>query len=493
MSQEPANLYSVLGVSRGATQEEIQAAFLGWHRRNEAGESIPGALWERIQYAHEVLRDPRRRQTYDSLIADMAGPLLGLDLKVSASRLPLVDSAQVVYALATVNPGETPDRGRKPLNLGLVIDRSTSMRGKRLEKVMSAVGLLLEKLGPDDTLSLVSFSDRAEIVLPAATLGKAARSADPETVAAWSDPRRRLWSITASGGTEIVRGLRAGLDQVSRGANGNNISHLILMTDGHTYGDVADCLKLAESAVALGIGITAFGIGTDWNDNFLDALVAPSGGQSHFIESPDHVLLHLEERLLGLGTIYARNLSLRRSWSGEIALRSGFKLTPFPQPLTLDLDPIPLGDLEGRSPLTVLLEFLVAPQTIATRLPLPIDISFTPIDGAEKTAVGVIPLMVEGESDLAAAPTVTLLEAARRLNLYRMQEKAWEDAESGKPGTAAARMRRLTSRYMETGDLRLARQAQLEAEQLARQGAISAEGHKLLKYGTRSLIGQIEP
>ena len=95
MSQEPANLYSVLGVSRGATQEEIQAAFLGWHRRNEAGESIPGALWERIQYAHEVLRDPRRRQTYDSLIADMAGPLLGLDLKVSASRLPLVDSAQV--------------------------------------------------------------------------------------------------------------------------------------------------------------------------------------------------------------------------------------------------------------------------------------------------------------------------------------------------------------------------------------------------------------
>ena len=141
----------------------------------------------------------------------------------------------------------------------------------------------------------------------------------------------------------------------------------------------------------------------------------------------------------------------------------------------------------------MLLEFLVAPQTIARRLQLPIDISFTPIDGAEKTAVGVIPLMIEGESDLAAAPTVTLLEAARRLNLYRMQEKAWEDAESGKPGTAAARMRRLTSRYMETGDLRLARQAQLEAEQLARQGAISAEGHKLLKYGTRSLIGQIEP
>ncbi|HRO24281.1 MAG TPA: hypothetical protein PLR07_08310, partial [Promineifilum sp.] len=82
--------------------------------------------------------------------------------------------------------------------------------------------------------------------------------------------------------------------------------------------------------------------------------------------------------------------------------------------------------------------------------------------------------------------------AVLRLNLYRMQEKAWEDAQSGKLDTAAARMRRLTARYMETGDLRLARQAQLEAQQLAHLGTMSLEGRKLLKYGTRSLMGQLD-
>ena len=72
-----------------------------------------------------------------------------------------------------------------------------------------------------------------------------------------------------------------------------------------------------------------------------------------------------------------------------------------------------------------------------------------------------------------------------------MQEKAWEEAQSGQLDTAAARMRRLTTRYQETGDLRLAQQAQLEAQRLDRLGTMSLEGRKVLKYGTRSLMGQL--
>ena len=89
------------------------------------------------------------------------------------------------------------------------------------------------------------------------------------------------------------------------------------------------------------------------------------------------------------------------------------------------------------------------------------------------------------------SPPAALIEAARRLNLYRMQEKAWEEAQSGQLDAAAARMRRLTTRYMETGDLRLAQQAELEAQRLGRLGTMSPEGRKVLKYGTRSLLGQL--
>jgi len=485
----PPDLYATLGVGRDATAADIEAAYASWEARGEAGEAIAADMWDRLRYAREVLSNPQRRGLYDSLIAETTAAGLDVRLTLSAERLALMDTPQLLYALLTIAAGE-PDKSPRPLNVGLIIDRSTSMRGERLEKVLAAVDLLLDKLAADDALSLVTFSDRAEVVLPAAVLGATAGSAR-RTTAAWRDPRRSLQAIVASGGTEIFQGLSAGLEQVDALAGEGRISHLILLTDGHTYGDAADCLRLAERAAARGIGITAFGLGTDWNDSFLDALVAPSGGQSHFIETPAGVLSHLESRLQGLGAVHARNVSLRRTWPSQLTLRGGFKLAPFPQPLSLEADPIPLGDLEGRGPLTVLLEFLVAPLPGAARFRLPLEVRYSAPGGAAETIARSAQLMALSGAT-GQAPPAALIEAARRLNLYRMQERAWEEAQSGKLDTAAARMRQLTARYLETGDLRLAKQAQLEAQRLGHLGTMSLEGHKVLKYGTRSLLGQMK-
>ena len=494
MSQEPVDLYTILGVGRRASPADIEAAYAAWQARADAGEPISEQKWEQVRYAHDVLSSPQRREIYDSLVSETAGAAIDLELKLSTNSVPLADTPHVLYALLTLRPRVAGGERRRPLNLALVVDRSTSMRGERLTQVIAAVDLLLDKLAAEDMLSLVSFSDRAEVVLPAVALGVAAQSANPETAAAWRDPRRRLRAVVASGGTEIYQGLSAGLGQLARGATEGATSHLILLTDGRTYGDEADCLRLADEAAARGVGLTAFGLGADWNDTFLDALVAPSGGQSHFIEGPGDVLPHLESRLQGLGAIHARNLTLRRTWPTQLTLRQGFKLAPFAQPLPADADPIPLGDLEGRSAVAVLLEFLVAPQSFPTRFQLPFEVRYTAAGGAAETAGRSAQVTAQGRPTTdVPAPTATLIEAVRRHNLYRMQEKAWDDAQSGRLDTAAARMSRLTARYMETGDLRLARQAQLEAQQLAHLGAMSAEGRKLLKYGTRSLMGQLEP
>ena len=499
MLSQPPDLYATLGVGRRATTDEVEAAFAAWEARVGGGEVIADEVWQRVRYAHEVLSNPQRRSLYESLVAETAVAGLDLSLTVSATTLPLLDTPQVVYALVTLAARESA-AARRPLTLGLVLDRSTSMRGERLEKVVAAVELLLDRLAPDDALAVVSFSDRAEVVLPAAVLGAShaqsvshalsATHADRDTAAAWRDPRRRLRTLAASGGTEIYQGLRAGLDEVSRLGGDGRTTHLILLTDGHTYGDADHCLRLAAAAAARGIGITAFGLGADWNDAFLDALVAPSGGQSHFVETPGDVLPHLEKRLVGLGDIHARAIALRHAWPGQLTLRAGFKLSPFPQPLTPEANPIPLGDLEGRAPLSLLLEFVVAPLSVPARFRLPIELRYGQPDGGEASLSRAVQLLAQGEAS-AAAPPAALIEAARRLNLYRMQEKAWEEVQSGQLDTAAARMHRLTARYLETGDLRLAQQAQLEAQRLSHLGTMSAEGRKVLKYGTRSLLGQL--
>ena len=66
--------------------------------------------------------------------------------------------------------------------------------------------------------------------------------------------------------------------------------HLVLLTDGHTYGDEENCYALARNAAEQGIIISALGIGHEWNDLFLEHLTAITGGSTLLVTSKeDHI------------------------------------------------------------------------------------------------------------------------------------------------------------------------------------------------------------
>src|SRR5271157_3428616 len=56
---------------------------------------------------------------------------------------------------------------RTPLNLAVVLDKSGSMTGAKLEKTKQAAMQLVDRLAPDDIFSLVIFSDHAQVLVPA--------------------------------------------------------------------------------------------------------------------------------------------------------------------------------------------------------------------------------------------------------------------------------------------------------------------------------------
>jgi Ca-activated chloride channel family protein len=479
MTQE-SNYYTILGVDPQATPEMIREAFASWLDEVPEGadlESHPD--YQRVLQAYEALSDPERRATYDALLAE-TGPLaLSVDVQSSRDQVRTSDAEQMLYLLVSVRPPADQAESRLPLNLCLVIDRSTSMQGARLDRVKSAVALIIEKLAPEDVISAVSFSDRAEVVLPA------------EPVRSKQKLSARVGSIRASGGTEIYRGLDAGMKQMQQVRLADYTNHLILLTDGHTYGDVEECLQLAHRAAAQGVSFTAFGIGSEWNDQFLDKLVAPSGGQTRFIETSTQIVDYLQERIKGLGTIYARDLRLSLDFPKGVSLRYGFKLTPFTQPLTLGAHEVKLGDIEGRSALSFLLELAIAPQPMETRINIPVHLT-AEIPGQQRQEQQFKhqhQLFVLSHAP-PTEPPPELVEAVRTLNMHRMSEKAWEEAEAGELDKAATRMRRLTTRLLEAGETELAQQAHAETERLANMEMLSAEGRKRLKFGTRSLVGR---
>jgi Ca-activated chloride channel homolog len=408
----------------------------------------------------------------------MPDELLNVNIQASRKVVTALSTAQLLYLLLDIRSPADAHLNRLPLNLCLVIDRSTSMRGERLDRVKAAAALIVEKLSAHDVISVVTFSDRAEVVLPASRLSNKIALLN------------RLKTINAAGGTEIYHGLAAGLMELRKATGPKRINQLVLLTDGHTYGDTTECLEMAAKAANEGIGMNAFGIGAEWNDQFLDRLVAPSGGQSGYIETPAQIIEFLQNCIQGLGAIYAQNIRLAIDLPLGVQFRQAFKVAPFPQPLSLSEKMLHLGALESNLPLTVLLELVLEPQLPGKTVGLPLHLSTN------------IPSQPPGDHLLnyhfelrVIAETITtdvpeaLVTAVRALNFYRMNEQAWQEMEEGLVEMATMRLRRLTTRLFEAGHTQLAEQAQSESERLATMGTISLEGRKKLKYGTRSLMG----
>lgn len=471
--------YAILGIPPQATPAQIQAAFNALRQKipQNQQDKDTNPDFARLATAFEVLSDPERRATYDSLLAETKSlELVSLQVKASRDRIKVSDAEQVVYLLVNITPPVQESRQR-PLNLSLVLDRSTSMQGSRLSHVKTAVELIVNRLTKNDTLSIVSFSDRAEVVVPSGAVH------NPTAVIG------QLRSVQASGGTEIYHGLQAGFQELRKVELSNFTNHLILLTDGHTYGDAAQCLDLVRRMAEKNIGMSAFGIGTEWNDQFLDALVSPSGGQSNFIEQPAEIIEHLQKRIQGLGTLYAQNITLNVQLHKKVSIKYGFKLEPFAQPLALDGEKLHLGNLEGRSPVSVLLELKIDANPVETRLNLPIEIA-ADIPGPklhEQTFKHTHCLYVLSDPPKEIPPD-EIVEAVRAMNMYRMNEKVWEEVEAGRLDVATTRMHHLSTRLLEAGETVLAQQAQQEIDRIANAGTMSLAGRKKLKYGTRALI-----
>ena len=127
-----------------------------------------------------------------------------------------------------------------PVNLALVIDRSGSMRGDRLEKAKMAALMVVDKLGPEDVLSVVAFDSSVEVLVPA---GKVK---DPEMI------RRTIMAISDNGQTALYDGVNTGLGQIREHLVKTHVNRLILLSDGQANVGPSSPGELAALGVEAG-------------------------------------------------------------------------------------------------------------------------------------------------------------------------------------------------------------------------------------------------
>ncbi|NLX11617.1 MAG: VWA domain-containing protein [Chloroflexi bacterium] len=483
------NWYAVLGVAPGATQEDIREAYrVAARRLHPDANRNEGAdyLFRDIAAAYAVLGNSSQRAAYDSAREHFKDDPGYFSLRVTPSKrvISVMSEPQVLYLLAEITPRRQPAQKKQDarLNLTLVLDRSKSMRGIRLDKVKIAANQIIDQLSPEDILSVITFSDRADVLIPASTAS--------DKVAM----RSMISIMRADGGTEVFHGLQAGFEQNKRHFGPRLVNHIILITDGRTFGDESQCLELAEKAAAKGISISAMGIGDEWNDKFLDALASRTGGTSAYINSPTAVVRFLNERVRSLGNAFAERLQFAVAPDADIDLESLFKLQPTPQPTEVAPQPIPIGVLENNRPMSFLIQLQMPPspkpgfRTVA-RLDAAGDVL-----AANRQAYRVLSdIAVEiSDNPPVEEPPLAILDALGKLTLYRMQQKAEEALASGQPAEATRHLENLATRLLASGQTELAQQAIIEARRIAHTSALSEEGRKNLKFGTRMLLAAPE-
>jgi len=474
--------YAILDVSPAAGQKEIQTAHRRLARKYHPDTGRGDAeAFRLMQQAYEVLSNPALRRAYDRQrqsrgLTSNAPVKLGVTL--SRSEMPALATQQRLYVMVDVEGKEKAAAGGLPLNLALVIDCSTSMQGRRMQNVRLATRELIDSLDARDRLAIVKFNDRAEVVAPSSLVGDRVRF------------QSSMSHLRAEGGTEILKGLLAGLRVVRRHASPAFHNHVILLTDGHTYGDEELAITEARQAAAEGISISAVGIGSDWNDLFLDKLAQCGHGICDYVRSPSHLQTILYEQVKELSTISLQDTHLYVNHATYVELESAARVVPYIEDLDIHNDSvISLANL-GDETNTLLLELLVHQPSIGEyRLArLTLEATLTARDEPTRVRQDVVVNFVkESLKPLGEDVPMRLLSALSRLAVFRLQERAWKAFEVGDAHRATALLESAATRLFDMGHRELARAAMLEARRVSQGGDPSSQGRKDVRYGTRSL------
>ncbi|MBV9851879.1 MAG: VWA domain-containing protein [Armatimonadetes bacterium] len=268
-----ANVYSPLpGVSVRHTSD--RTATVTWEADNER---VRGDF---ILYYGTARRDP-----------------VGLSLLAYNVSLPRARTAAFTpglegkrdsgYFLLMASPKtELADAQILPKRVVLVLDRSGSMAGPKIEQARGALAYVLQRLRPGDRFNVMTFNESNDIL-----------SSDGLLTATQDNIRRGLAfvkDIQAEGGTNIYDALDAALKMFPAKAEGDGRQNMVIfLTDGLPTVGNTDQSQIVEYARTLsraaGVRLFDFGVGYDVDVHFLDRLAQQNKGDSDYVRPEEDI------------------------------------------------------------------------------------------------------------------------------------------------------------------------------------------------------------
>jgi Ca-activated chloride channel family protein len=410
--------------------------------------------------------------------------LITLTCSWGREPLPISTAPQVNYLHIEAHPAALP-RAMVPINFCLVLDRSGSMKGNKLESMKAATHRVVEQLTPHDVVSLVVFDDTVQVVVPATSAtDKAALFAQIET-------------IEEMGGTAMSLGLAAGQAELQKQTAATRLSHMLLLTDGQTWGDEDDCRAIARSLSTDGVKMTALGLGTEWNEKLLDDLADLTGGTSDYIADPSQLDNFFQRTIRDLQGTVARDLHLLLRLVSDVTPRAVFRVTPTIanlgyKPIGKNEVTVQMSDLATDRPASIVIDLLIPPRSAGAFRIAQAELHATLVGQEPRDVIKqdiVLDFATEASSAVYNPVVMNLVE---KVTAFKLQTRALEEAEVGNISGATQKLRAVATRLLDLGELDLAAKAQQQADQLEQGTNLSAEAQKELRYATRRLTQKLD-
>ncbi|MBS2040240.1 VWA domain-containing protein [bacterium] len=284
------------------------------------------------------------------------------------------DQHSTVDVVVRINPPAAPQRSQRervPLNLALVIDRSGSMQGEKMDLTRKAAALAIKSLSEVDRISLVTFASEVETVVASTPV------VDKQRLV------QRIEKIQAYGSTALFPGWQAGADQANFALRKGILNRLILLTDGQANLGQTNPDPICSEVhrwYQKGLQTTTMGFGRDYQEDLLRAMAGSGGGNHFFVETPEQLVRYVELELDGLAATVGTQVRLKLEGLsfeplGEVqgSAEDGYRLADLTVDFPLELlfrVTVPPGG-EPDSGLTATLEYLATGSGELERIRVP--------------------------------------------------------------------------------------------------------------------------
>lgn len=305
--------------------------------------------------------------------------------------------------LVQLEPKEREISRSTGLRLAMVLDRSGSMAGEKLEKIKIASAKLIRSLGAIDRVGVVMYDDRVDVLCPLV---------EPSQGLA-----RMVEAIQSGRTTNLYGGWIAGAKLVGKGGR------VVLLSDGLAnvgrWTSAEDLARHAECSYReFMVTTSTIGVGADYDEALMAGMASAGGGSHYFAHTADDVMEAFSRERFSMGAIAIRHCELALEgtkvpvghlWMGERISRI-----------------LPITVLQG---VTLVVQYRTAENDQLQTLEVPLPEAFAYSDDAavEYQLQRVADLQAEMLSVRSSSAARRLRERARALLLELLNHRLADD------------------------------------------------------------------